>query len=56
VLTVELQKLDAKAAAMALVMSLYQLKISLPPSVSTRAEKESMESILQFWLDAIFRE
>ncbi|MBZ5526140.1 MAG: TetR/AcrR family transcriptional regulator [Acidobacteriia bacterium] len=46
--------LDATTAARALILSLFQLKLSLPSSVTAKQEKEIMESILQFWLNAIF--
>lgn len=45
--------LDPAAASRALIYSLFQLKLSLPPSVSGREEQDAMEKILGFWLRAV---
>jgi AcrR family transcriptional regulator len=46
-------KLDSRTAARVLVLSLFQLKLSLPASVSAKEEKETVEGILQLWLRAL---
>jgi AcrR family transcriptional regulator len=40
-------------AARALILSLFQLKLSLPAAVPAKQQKEMMESVLRFWLDAV---
>jgi AcrR family transcriptional regulator len=48
--------IDATTAARALILALFQLKLSLRPSIAAKQEKEIMEAVLQFWLNAIFRD